>query len=343
MTYYPILKLSNAEFGALSNLKKETYDLMTPVIESKMIKPDKIDTWWSTFKTLGTYIQNRLGNSSFIYDFQTAFEKIGEVQELTDENGKNLVEFCIAKLEEESLEYTPCVHFDSPDWIINSAINSNSNGIAIRIRCHDFNSPMEDFIVERIKEKIISQAKDKSITLLLDFYDSAPNEARIENSIKRFSELRYDHLILALTTCPENSNGVAPHSFISVKTREEYLLYNKLKRNFSDLEFSDYTVRLKPQLDEANIDYYKTYLKLFYTIEDEYYIAKSTLLGDNGIKSFQDICTEIVNSDVYYGESFSYGDKCIKECSEGQLEISGHSKPIEIGINHHIELIVTQL
>lgn len=343
MTYYPILKLSNAEFGALSQLKEETYPLITPVIESKMIKKDKVDTWWSTFNTLGSYINDRLGETNFIYDFQPAFEKIGEVQELTNEEGKNLVQFCLEKLEEKELNYIPCVHFDSPEWIIDSAIECDSHGLAIRIRCHDFNSPMEDFIVERINEKIISKAQSKELTLLLDFYDSAINETRMENTIENFSKLTYNHLVFALTKCPENSNKVASHSFSAVKTREELILYNKLKRKFNDLEFSDYTVRLKPQLEEMNIDYYNTYLKLIYTTEDEYYIAKSTLLGKNGIQSFQEICAEIVSSDVYYGDTFSYGDKLIKKCSKGKFEISGHSKPIEIGINHHIEVTVAQL
>ena len=344
MSYYPVLKLSNAEMGALSTLKEDTKGLITPIIESKMIPAKKQEDWQATFRTLGTYTAEKARGTRFIYDFHSAFEKIGEVVELIEEeSGNNLVQHCIGKLEEAELDFIPCLHFDAPSWMIDSVLQSNQPEVAIRIRCHDFSSPIEEAMADRIMDKIINRATNKSFIILLDFYDSSINENRIMTSLRNFSTINADKFVLLLTSCPENADSAQPNAFSLINSREDIKTYFKLKKSFSELEFGDYTVRLKPQLDGANINYYNTYLKIFYSSEDDYYIGKSTLLQDKGVETFQDVCQEIVNSDVYKKSDFSSGDKAINDCAKGTLEINNHLKPIEFGINHHIELTAKQL
>ena len=147
------------KWGAFENLKPETKELIVPIIESKMIAPESLNEWWSTFRTLGSYLQRKIGHTKFIYDFNTAFEKIGEVQELKDEKNLNLIEHCIEKMEKSNLYFVPCIHFDSPSWIIESVLSSNQKEIAVRIRCHDFNSPLEDLIKEWIVTRICRDLK----------------------------------------------------------------------------------------------------------------------------------------------------------------------------------------
>ncbi|WP_157793970.1 beta family protein [Paenibacillus donghaensis] len=338
MTYYPILKISNAEMGALEHLKEETIDWITPILESKIIAKDKIEQWWTTFRTLGKYLRGKIGEMTFIYDFSSAFEKIGEIRQLKDQNGFDLVQHCIMAMEEAQLNFIPCVHFDSPEWFINSVLTSNSEVIAVRIRCHAFNSPMEEIVQKRILEEIIGLNNEKKYILILDFYNSPISLTRMETSIKVFSSLPFQRIVFALTSCPEDANKAAPNSFTLICQREDLKTFRKLQEGYPYIEYGDYTVRLKPEFEGNDINYYNTYLKLFYTTEDDYYIAKSSILEKNGVESFIAICQEIIESDVYSGADFSYGDWAIKECAEKKLIISNHPKPIEFGINHHIEL-----
>ncbi|MNO19159.1 hypothetical protein D3C76_88870 [compost metagenome] len=343
MTYYPILKISNAEMGALEHLREETTEWVTPILESKIIAKNKVEQWWTTFRTLGKYLREKIGDMNFIYDFSSAFEKIGEIRELKDQNGYNLIQHCIMIMEEAKLNYIPCIHFDSPEWLIDSVINSNSDLIAIRIRCHDFNSPMEEIIQKRIREEIIELKNEKNYILILDFYNAPISISRIETSIEKFSDLSFQKFVLALTSCPEDASKAAPNSFAPICQREDFKTFQNLQDEFPYIEFGDYTVRLKPEFEGTDINYYNTYLKLFYSTEDDYYIAKSAILEKNGIESFFGICQEIVESDVYKGADYSYGDLAIKQCAEKELIISNHSKPIEYGINHHIELTARML
>lgn len=341
--YYPVLKLSNAEMGAWQHLKSETKDLTIPIIESKIIQKSKKDEWWSVFRTLGAYLHGKLGASKFIYDFYSAFEKIGQVVELIDEDENNIVQHCMNKLNEYNLNYIPCIHFDSPEWLLDSVLSSDHNEIAIRIRCHDFNTPMEELIIERIKDKMIDKFPNKKFKLILDFYNMSANKDRVSTSVKNFSSLSYSSIILTLTNCPEDANLAPQNRFTVVTTREDLKLYRSIKSIFPDLRFGDYTVRLRPEIEDREINYYNTYLKIFYTSEDDYCIGKSTLLEYGGIETFIGVCQEIINSDVYKGDSFSHGDKAIYDCANRTLQITNHSKPIEYGINHHIELTVQQL
>lgn len=344
MSYYPVLKLSNAEMGALSTLRDETKELITPIIESKMIPTDKVDDWQSIFRTLGTYISEKLGSTKFIYDFNTAFEKIGEVQELIDnESEKNLVQHCIEKMMESNLNFIPCIHFDAPQWIIESVLASDVPEIAIRIRCHDFNSPLEDMIAERIADKIINANTDKHFIILIDFYDSPINDHRIKISLDNFTKIKASQHVLILTSCPDSADMAPPNSFTNISSRDDLKSYMKLQQDYPTLKFGDYTVRLRPRLDNSHINYYNTYLKIFYSTEDDYYIGKSTLLDKNGKEAFIDVCQEIVDSDVYKKPPFSAGDQAIKDCADGVIDINNHLKPIEYGINHHIELTTKQL
>ena len=343
--YFPVLKHASSEITTLENLKSITKEHITPIIESKMITPTKVDEWWTTFNTLGSYLQRKIGNTKFIYDFNPAFEKIGEILEsLKCPSNKNLIEHCLDKLDEANLNYVPCVHFDSPNWIIQSVLKANTKEVAVRVRCHDFNTPMEELIIERIKDKITDAKPETSFTLLLDFSNAPINPERIIKSIQNFSSLPYSNIVFISTSCPEDANGVSPISFEVAEPRKDFKIYKQLQKEFPELQYGDYTVRIKGEPDKgSNINYYNTYLKIFYTTEDDYMIGKSALLDKSGIETFVSVCEEIVNSDVYQQAEFSHGDYAINECAQGRLAINNHSKPIELGINHHIELTVKQL
>lgn len=343
MSYYPIVKLSSSEIGALETLSQKAISNTIPIIESKPIAKEKIEDWWSTFRTLGSYLSRKINDFTFIYDFTSAFNKLGEIQELKDSDNNDLIKHSMDKLDHANLSFIPCIHFDSPEWMINSVLNSSKDEVAIRIRCHDFNDTLDPIIKSRIEEEIIKKAPNKKYTLVIDFYKEPATEHRVTTSINNFSKLPYQNLILAMTNCPEDASRAEANSFSQIIGREDMKAYSKAKKKFTDLQFGDYTVRLKPEIKGEDINYYNTYLKLFYTTEDDYYIGKSALLENDGVATFVDVCNEIINSDVYKGKDFSAGDKAIYDCATGALNITNHPKPIEYGINHHIELTAQQL
>lgn len=347
VTYFPILRVSTAEMNAYGSLKEETKASIIPILESKRISKQKKDTWWSGFNTLGSYLGSKFMDHAFIYDFKQAFDKLGAIDHnLIDEEQNNLVTHCSKKMDTANLNYIPCVHFDSPEWYVNSVINLKRDKIAIRIRCHDFSMTLDSIILQAVRDNILKKTEDFSpmVYIILDFFNDETAHERILNAIRTFSQIENSQLILSRTTCPEDASSAGPMTFDVVTSREDFTSYQKITKEYPHIAFSDYTVRVTPEPDrEAKIDYYNTYIKIFYSSEDSYMIGKSSLIKDKGIENFHNICQEIVDSDVYSGSDFSAGDAAIAQCAKSSLNITEHQKPIEYGVNHHIELTTFQL
>jgi len=340
--YYPLLKNANNEMKALKELKEESRQEITPIIESKRVRKSNIPNWESTFNTLGRYLKERIKDTRFIYDFNCALEDLGEETQLVNITGDNLVQHCLNKMDEEDLNVIPCFQHDSPEWLINSVLKANYSEIAIRIRCHDFQESFNPFVLEKIKSDLKLAKPDTKITVILDFFNHPTTPKRIQNTIDTFSKIENSKLVYLATSCPENANDAETHSVTLIGPRTELNNFLELKLKNPNLEFGDYTTRLKGEVLNG-FNHNNSYLKIFYSTETDYWIAKSKLIKDDGELTFYEVCTELIEQDFYPGPTFSFGDGEIKKCADRQLTISGHQVPIAIGVNHHIEITIAQL
>ncbi|QNK87763.1 hypothetical protein H7992_21770 [Sporosarcina sp. resist] len=340
--YYPLLRNGNNEMKALKELKVGSRPMVIPIIESKRIKKENIKNWEGTFSTLGRYLKERVQNIKFIYDFNCALEDTGNDEILFSANGSNLVEHCISKMQEQELDIVPCFQHDSPTWLIKSVLESGFNHIAIRIRCHDFQESFDPFVYEKIKKDIEAATHDTRFTVVLDFYNHITSTKRIQNAINVFSEIPKSEIVYLATSCPEDASQADVHGVTLIGPREELNKYLDLKSFNPELNFGDYTTRLKGEV-LSGFNFNNSYLKIFYSSETDYYIAKSKLIKDGGEATFHQICQELTEQDFYPGEDFSFGDKEIRKCADKEIAISGHQAPIAIAVNHHIETTVNQL
>lgn len=339
--YYPLLKNNNNEIKALKNLKKDSRSKLIPIIESKRIKPVNMENWTATYNTLGRYFKERLANINFIYDFNTALEELGSDEEILNGDNQNVVSYCLKKMEEEDLNFIPCFQHDSPDWIINTILQEKYPEVAIRIRCHDFKESLDSLIMEKLRNDLKNAKSSTQYTIILDFYNQPATSKRIQSAINTFENIPQSKIVFVSTSCPEDANGTEAHAINLIGPRKELNMFIKLQKSNPDLLFGDYTTRLKGKVISGfNND--NSYIKIFYSSESDYYIVKSKMMKDDGEESFHEVCQELTEQDFYPGEKFSFGDKEIKSCALKKKAISGHQTPIAIGINHHIELTVSQ-
>lgn len=340
--YYPLLRNANNEMKALRELKESSRGRVIPIIESKRIKKQNIKMWEGAFNTLGRYLKERVKSTKFIYDFNCAFDDIGTDEILTDINGNNLVQHCILKMEEQNLEFVPCFQHDSPEWLINSVINSECSEIAIRIRCHDFQDSFDPFVYEKLKKDIAEISPDTRFIVILDFFNHSTSQKRIQNAINTFSSIPNSEVVYLATSCPEDASLADAHSITLVSPRKDLNQYLKLKTIYPELHFGDYATRLKGEV-LSGFNHNNSYIKIFYTSETDYYIAKSQLIRNDGEETFHQVCQELIEQDFYPGENFSYGDGEIQKCANKEITIGDHQTPIAISVNHHIETTIDQL
>jgi hypothetical protein len=340
--YYPLLKNANNEMKALRELKEESRDRLIPIIESKRVRKENLKNWESTFNTLGRYLKERVKETTFIYDFNCALEELGEDDRLLSTNGEDLVKFCLGKMEQENLNIIPCFQHDSPTWLIDSVLNSGYKEIAIRIRCHDFQESFNPFVYQKLMNDLSITSKDIKTTIILDFFNQPTTIKRIQNTINVFSRINNSKIIYLATSCPENANDAEVHGLSLIGPRLELNNFLELKSGNSDLHFGDYTTRLKGEI-LSGFNMNLSYLKVFYTTDTDYWIAKSKLIRDGGEQSFHEVCQDLIDRDFYPGSDFSFGDLEIKKCAKRIITISEHQAPIAIGVNHHIETTIRQL
>jgi hypothetical protein len=341
MYYYPLLKNANNEMKALKELREETRTKIIPIIESKRVKKDNILNWESIFNTLGRYLKERVKNTKFIYDFNCALEELGEEEALISASGKNLVMHCLNKMDEEDLNVIPCFQHDSPPWLIDSVIQAGYSEIAIRIRCHDFQESFNPFVYQKLKNDLNQTTSNIKVIVILDFFNQPATLKRIQSTIDIFSKINNSQLVYLATSCPENANDAEPHALTLVGPRIELNNFLELMTNNTNLQFGDYTTRLKGEvLNGFNMN--NSYLKVFYTTETDYWIAKSKLIRDGGELTFHEVCQNLIEQDFYPGPEFSFGDSEIKKCANREITISEHQAPIAISVNHHIETTIGQ-
>jgi hypothetical protein len=340
--YYPLLKNANNEMKALKELKEESRSKLIPIIESKRVKKENALNWESMFNTLGRYLKERVKETRFIYDFNCALEELGEEDQLVTSSGENLVKFCINKMEQESLNLIPCFQHDSPPWLIDSVLQSGYPEIAIRIRCHDFQESFNPFVYQKLKNDLSLATPNIKTILILDFFNHPTTLKRIQSTIDTFSKINNSQLVYLATSCPENANDAETHALSLIGPRIELNNFLELSALNKNLQFGDYTTRLKGEvLSGFNMNL--SYLKVFYTTETDYWIAKSKLIRDGGESTFHEVCQNVLDQDFYPGPDFSFGDSEIERCAKREITISEHQAPIAIGVNHHIETTIRQL
>ncbi|MDY0854060.1 hypothetical protein SPE26_25455 [Bacillus thuringiensis] len=343
MNYYPVIKFYYAEQEALHKVKTETKDHIIPIFESKRLTQKNIKKLSSNFKNIGGNIKKYWPNL-FIYDFHSAFNDFKDIiQTPLLDNNTDIIQLINNSMVRESLSYIPCLHFDSPNWMIQSVSSLNMNALAIRIRFADVPPSIEDYIYKRVEELVINQFKNQEIYLLLDFQNKNFPIEQLSKSIKSFSAIPKSHLVFINTSCPTEAKDVDRMSFTEVTDRTDFNNYINLLKIHPTLSFGDYTIRLKDKPISFVPKQENLSLNIFYTSEEYYLIGRSSQNKDNGIKNFHQVCKQIISSKYYKGKTFSFGDNSIHECANNTIAISSFAETIKIGVNHHIELIVHQL
>ncbi|MDO7879979.1 MAG: hypothetical protein Q6A85_11065 [Enterococcus mundtii] len=345
--YYPILKKGNSEVKALEealNQKSNLGEEVLPIIEAP--QKSNPENWERDFNTFGRYLHTKIPDLNFAFQYSTAFAHLDDqaVSNWKSSFNNNIVEFIHSRIVEYHPNYIPCFNYDDSDWIIDS-ISPNFESVIIRIEPYKFASGLDNVIISGVISKFTNKFPNQKIIWLVDFYNKFNDLQRASSIIHQLNQS--GQVIFAATSCPEDANAITHSNFSVASTRNDLFSYKTLKDTFMDLAFSDYTVRLKPNPGSEGINMNNTYLKIFYTTDTEYMIAKSGLIKHQGADSthytIEDTCKLIVQSPSYFGKSFSWGDKKIKECADNTFEIHTHQVPIQIGINHHIFSTLKQL
>ncbi|MEQ6360580.1 hypothetical protein V7D15_13035 [Thermoanaerobacter thermohydrosulfuricus] len=336
--YVPILKWKKGEQEALKNLFSEQKNKIIPLIEIIEEEP----------KVILDSLRNCYENPIFIDTIQV------------EENDRSFLSTILNTSKQTNQQLYPVLYFNDLNLDTLPQLLSLTNRIAIKIPVpEDIEGPTYSELFNTIKT-IKSNYTSTIVDIILDV--GIITEKNIANilltAIKEvlnhylLKETFYNSIIISSTSLPEDLSSLLQAGDKKHFPRYDIkLFYNLIRdRNFTSIAdkfiYSDYGVT---KFTDSDIDFsrlkYSILPKVRYTTYDEYIVLKGKrdhTLGKN-IKDYADLASEILNSNYYFGENFSFGDSEIKERATGKKGPGNHTQWVTISANHHIAVVVSQL
>jgi hypothetical protein len=327
----PILKWKTGERIALRELKKCKSNLI-PVIELvDDYSPEEF------FSELDQY-----------YDGPIYYDTVR-----CDDDGRNLLQQYVEYAKDKQLSAWPLIYYND---LLNLKSELDSSRYAVKIPViEDMEGPSTDEILSHIVQIIDSKLVDiffdagevkdaQSARMIYTAYkDLFTNNHRQLTTFK--------HIVICLTSFPEQL--AVDSGDTAIYERFDWKIFSKLikifsgKDNYNNLAFSDYGVT---KFTDTEMDFrllrYGILPKVKYTTNDNYIVhkGKKNRLRDTYIRSYIDISKDIIRSEYYFGEDFSYGDAFIYEKATIENPKPGSSTNwVACCANHHLTVVIEQL
>lgn len=106
--------------------------------------------------------------------------------------------------------------------------------------------------------------------------------------------------------------------------------------------YSDYGVSSR-DIEELDPRMISVSANIRYTHREAFYVFKGQSLRRASYEQFRDLSRAVLNSDLYCGETFSWGDRYIKDCAAGVVSTGNTMTWRKVATNHHITFVVRQL
>lgn len=343
--YMPILKGKKGEFDALKMLTEDVQSVILPLIEVPAIPWDFVNE--KEASSIDKQISSTVKSITSSWDPQNEILiDTNSLDENFDATRKTINVLTEALIEEGYLPI-PVIHINATDEVLSSLIYQDF--VCIRISFEDQEAFDINDEIDRIKKVLNSDLSD--IILLLDMNYLSPENGlmgqmsskALVNSIQNIDNFK--DFYFAATSFPINLSGCKTNSVTKIE-RIEVLIHEYFRTNGSKLnrmpKFSDYCIS-NPDVLEMDPRLMTIGASVRYTGENHWYIFKGSSIKKHGSEQYYKLCADIVASQVYSGEVFSWGDEQIHNKSTRN---GGPGNPTiwrQIGTNHHITLVVDQL
>lgn len=331
--YYPILKWKSGERGALQHLKIGS-ERFIPVLElCEESTPVEFITELSNCYESPVYIDtsrwddvDRTGLSAYI-SYAVEHDK---------------AVWPVLYPEDILSNDTPSLPA-SPRLAVKLPIPEDFDGI--------HNSEIVDAIMSKFQECTVDLFLDAGVVLKRENANQAYSSyvdtiTDLESKVEFFNSIT-----ICLTSFPEQldveAGSDAQYKRYDIKIFE--YLHNKYRDNKISnlLAYSDYGVT---KFTDTEIDFskrkYAILPKVKYTTPASYICLKGKKARKSGEadRTFFDIAKDIIKSDYFAGQYFSYGDDAIYKKATGVDEKPGNNKQwVEYCANHHMAVVISQL
>jgi hypothetical protein len=343
--YMPILKGKKGEFDALKMLDSDVQSIVLPLIEVPAIPWDFVNERKdsSLEKQISSTVKSIKGVWNENYEILVDTKNLEEVYD----GDRNTINVLSQSLIDEGFQPIPVIPLNASDELLSRLIYQEY--ICLRIAFEDQEFYNLNNEIDRIKYKLNTDVSD--IILLLDMnFISADNSLMTQMSSKAFINSiddisSFKDFFFAATSFPINLSGCKSNSVTEIE-RAEVAIHNYFNQQQSKLsrlpKFSDYGIT-NPDFEEMDPRLMTIGASIRYTSNNSWFIFKGGSIKKYGSEQYYDLSSQIVNSQFFSGETFSWGDKQINDKANRVGGPGNSTVWRQIGTNHHIEFVVNQL
>jgi len=349
--YVPILRWKEAERGALSQLADLDSICVTPLIElvpDNFVQVDKkghgakLSSSSVTHKVVGQLFKC-WGDRPFFVDLWNLPKDIlsqGSSHPLImlGEYGSTL-----------GLSLIPVIGINRDKTYksaVRTVLKTHNQGVCLRLTPDDINDPGLDQALSDVLSFL--SLTPEEVDLLIDFQI-------VEHSVPKFNTLcglipniqKWRNFILASGAFPKDLSRLQKNQKHTIQ-RLDWTSWRDLATAQSSSDrmpiYSDYTIQ------HARYSRYAGQLRfsasIRYTTDDSWIIMRGEDVFNRegrGFKQYPDWAILLCDLPEYCGETYSSGDKYIKEMSLQTTKTGGAAEWLQAGINHHMTFVVRQL
>jgi len=338
--YTPVVRAANNDLQAVELLGDRVKSFVMPLIEAPRSMSDGLLR--TDVAKAAALLPGRIKGIPYYFD------------PLGIENfSRHIAAFSL--LAEASENFTPTIGLGrgAIDYVaLANLINPHSLEIAIRLEKEDLEDASEDTWSEVISITGQIGIEPSRVTLLIDFgqLGATPVEAAIDLMLD-FLTLQPKSLakikIVTLGSTALSTVATVPLDGQADVLRRELQLWGTLRYELSGsrnlIGFGDYGV-IDPSFIFPGGPAPNANAKIRYTRgASTTYFRGHGLYNPNRFPQFHDLARRVIDSAIYMGARYSYGDKIIEDCAERRCGPGNAGTWVKIGMNHHIEYTANQI
>lgn len=349
--YMPVLKTKQGEFNALSSLNLSIQGYVVPLIEVAAMEFDNEEnkdpkSIEDHLNTIIKRIVKKWGRSNAFLDMHLVND--------TAPCGGNPVYYIYDRLSKAIAFPSPAVRISTPMKIkeaIKKVMSQNNlRELAVRVFISDLVSQnfsnrlrelINDFGLTAAATHIVLDLADADFSNIEDFSDG------VLDQLKDFPNfIGWKSFTICGGSFPKTS---ILKSGVSEVPRGEWLFYKMLTGKLANHKFSrhinygDYGIispghfRFDPQKMDRSAN-------IRYTHDNVWYVVKGNSIKINGNDQYYDLAKQIIESEYYFNEHFSNGDRQLMKCAQHQTKTAGNTTVWKkVGFNHHFTKVMRDL
>lgn len=346
--YVPCLRWKQGEYQALFRLSPNIKGALVPLIEVSEIGYDfetrmenkTIDEHLSAFPKR---VKDKWGTRPCLVDMHLI-----EASQRMD-NGEHPFTFVFNDLRLKGVAAIPVVRLEQDSACqdaIESIVAQDKIGLCFRINVENAAKANIMLSLKTLLQRYNQEVE--TCDFILDL--GAPNFEPIEGFVEVLGAIitdlphREEWRSFSIIGTAFPSSMAEVERGLSIKPRNEWKLYKYLVNRLQALDiriptFGDYAIN-HPDLLPLDFRIVKPSASVRYTIDDNWLIAKGSNVREYGMGQYRELCKSVINSQYYFGQNYSMGDRYIYDCAQGTASTGNLSTWRWVGTNHHLTKVV---